>query len=287
MGEVGTEGVEATRPAPMALRSTIVENSQVARDTYRLRVMAPELADRIRPGQFVMVRIAGRTDPLLARPYALYDLGGDGSVEFLYLVLGNGTRQLSQTQIGESVDLLGPLGNTFPEPTEADRVLMVAGGIGQTPFLALTHWLTGAKGFAGVTRPAKVRRLSMVWGVRSREYLADVSRLERAGATVAVASNDGSAGRKGFVTDLVTEALATADSPTLLFGCGPEPMLERLTHIANQAGVPLWVSLETKMACGYGVCFSCVCPIVEDNGWDYRRVCIEGPIFPANKIAWP
>ncbi|MFO0946760.1 MAG: dihydroorotate dehydrogenase electron transfer subunit [Planctomycetota bacterium] len=276
------------------VRAEVVENRRIAKDTFRLRIHSPQVAETILPGQFIMVRPTGRTDPLLARPYALYAVTGDGGVsascvDIVYLVLGNGTRTLATLRQGDAVDLWGPMGNTFPVDVPAlsnGHLLIVAGGIGQTPFVAVLEELLGQRSFGRSRQVIRPRKLTVTYGVRTAEYLAGVEDFQSTGAIVRIATDDGSAGHRGFVTDLVQEELDSDDPPTILFGCGPEPMLERLAKMAWDRSVPAWVSLETKMACGYGVCFSCVCPVRDDSGWDYRRVCLEGPVFPSSQIAW-
>lgn len=288
--EYEREGTESRTPFVQEL-GTVRVNQLIARDTWRLRIECPSIAARIRPGQFVMMRVSGRTDPLLARPYALFDLGPvesgsrASSIEIVYLVVGNGTRALAGLLPGDRVDLWGPLGNTFPEHVTGHLVI-VAGGIGQTPFVGVIRELLGLRVYGGI-RPAKrPRKVTVLYGTRTKEFLAGVAEFEATGATLRIATDDGSAGHRGYVTELVSAELASSDPPEAIFGCGPEPMLERLARIAAEANIPCWVSLETKMACGYGVCFSCVAPIKDQTGWDYRRVCLEGPIFPAARIEW-
>ncbi|QDU62303.1 Dihydroorotate dehydrogenase B (NAD(+)), electron transfer subunit [Planctomycetes bacterium Pan216] len=281
----------------------VMENVRIARGTYRLRIDLPNIAARILPGQFVMVRIAGRTDPLLARPFALYDTvdeaGTPRAVDIVYLVMGRGTQALSALSGGETLELWGPLGNTFPPELTEDQgrhLLILAGGIGQTPFVALIKELLGLRRYgihqetgAGrvVNRP---RKITVGYGVRSAEFLAGVDDFRATGIDLHITTEDGSAGQRGFVTRVLDEASTTSDPPTAVFACGPEPMLGAVSTLASEKGIPCWVSLETKMACGYGVCFSCVCPVndvASEQGWDFRRVCIEGPVFPAETISWP
>lgn len=274
-------------------RATILENVLVARGTWRLRLSCPVIAAVIRPGQFVMVRAVGRTDPLLARPYALYDVicdadGNARAIDIVYFVVGNGTRTLSQLRPAEEVDIWGPLGNSFPleVPESSNGHLMVmAGGIGQTPFVAVCKQWLGKALYGGMQRDP-VRKVTVAYGVRSKDYFAGLEDFEQSGATLRLATDDGSRGHHGFVTDLLIRELESDDPPTAIFSCGPEPMLAKVAEITKKYGVGCWVSLETKMACGYGVCFSCVCPVVESDGWDYRRVCLDGSIFSADCIAW-
>lgn len=275
-------------------RGTVAFNRQVAKDTFLIRVDIAAIARRIMPGQFVMLRAIGRTDPLLARPFALYDVIDDdqGSprwIDIVYVVFGNGTRCLSRLPAGAELDVWGPLGNTFPidlSPQQAEHLLIVAGGVGQTPFLAVLREMLGQRTYGGGRASTRLKKVSFAYGVRTKEYLAGVDDFTRTGVDILLATNDGSAGRQGYVTDWAKELLQSPTPPTAIFGCGPEPMLHILCDIAKEFAVPCWVSLETKMACGYGVCFSCVCPVAEENGWDYRRVCLEGPVFPAERIVW-
>jgi dihydroorotate dehydrogenase electron transfer subunit len=287
--------VGGDRGKPVQSKATVVENRLVARDTYRLRLRQPEIAQAILPGQFVMVRAAGRLNPLLARPFALYDTvdgpAGDAEmIDLVYLVMGNGTRTLRTLVPEDMVDVWGPLGNTFPTQLDGrpfDHLAIVAGGIGQTPFLAVLKELQGQRRYGGRNRTSAPGHISFNWGVRSADLLSGLQEFESTGAEVRVATDDGSFGHHGLVTDLVEHAAASNRPPTALFGCGPEPMMAELAKIARSRRIPCWISLETKMACGYGVCFSCVCPVREDGDWDYSRVCLEGPVFDAETIHWP
>lgn len=276
----------------------VTENRKIATDTYRLRFDAPALAKAILPGQFVMLRPENGTDPLLARPYALYDTVLDSSgepagIDIVYLIVGNGTRALSRLQAGEPMRIWGPLGKPFPNRlplASEENLLIVAGGVGQTPFPAVIQWLLQRKQYGtssqsdGNWQPPKSIRFA--YGVRSAEYFGCLEDFERHGVEVQLSTDDGSKGHRGFVTDVVERMFDAPGPPTSIFGCGPEPMLKRLAEIASKRSTPCWVSLETKMACGYGVCFSCVCPVIDDTGFDYRRVCLEGPVFRADQIAW-
>jgi dihydroorotate dehydrogenase electron transfer subunit len=183
---------------------------------------------------------------------------------------------------GDRVEVWGPLGNGFPELGGLDHVALVAGGIGQTPFLAHIRELLGTRGYGG--RPARraARRVSVYYGVRTAALAAGVEDFRAAGASVHLATDDGSLGYRGFVTQL----LERDGPPQHLVGCGPEPMLRALAELAARWAVPCHLSLETPMACGVGICFSCVTRVKTAEGWDYRRVCVEGPVFDAACLAW-
>lgn len=265
----------------------VVLNERLARDAFRIRLACPALAQTIRPGQFLMIRLEQANDPLLGRPFALYDTvlnerGEPAALDVVYLVVGKVTGGLSQLTAGDRVSIWGPLGNGFRQFDHVNHVACVAGGIGQTPFLAYVRELLGARGYGGQLSRRQAERVSIYYGVRSADWAAGVEDFRTAGATVHLASNDGSLGHHGFVTDLLKQH----PRPNAMVGCGPEPMLHALAELAAEWSVPCDVSLETPMACGLGICFSCVAPVQTAEGWDYKRVCVDGPVFDATKLVW-
>ena len=269
---------------------TIEQNVALARGTYRVRFRCPEIAAQVLPGQFMMLRLAASDDPLLGRPFALYDtvLDPDGrptGLDLVYLVVGKMTGRLSELGAGERLEVWGPLGNGF-SPTETEHLVMVAGGIGQTPFLALAREVLGLASYGDPPRQVpKARRATLCYGVRSHEHLAGVADFEQAGVLVRLSTEDGSLGHRGLVTDLVQPVIEESPQECRIVCCGPEPMIEATAEIASQLRVPCQVSLETPMACGMGICFSCVARIRDGSGgWDYRRTCVEGPVFDAGDV---
>jgi dihydroorotate dehydrogenase electron transfer subunit len=274
-------------------RAKVVEHELMARNTRRLRLECPEIARQILPGQFFMVRLPGRSDPLLGRPFALYDIytdktGEPRGIDFGYVVVGKMTTQLESLVPGDEVELWGPLGNGFPIPPSGHLVI-VAGGIGQTPFLAVIREALRRRVYGQPPRElAHVpSRITLCYGVRSAEYLAGVEEFRREGIDVRIATDDGSVGHHGFVTDLLKQLLAESSLPDVVYCCGPEPLMHAVAKLTDVANVPCLLSLETPMACGFGACFSCVTKVKQDDGsWDYRRVCVEGPVFPARQLVF-
>ena len=270
----------------------LVENVRLARDTYRVRIHCREIARRIVPGQFVMLRLADQQNPLLGRPLALYDtvLNDDGEpigVDLVYLVVGKMTGKLATAEPGQPLEIWGPLGNGFPTRA-CDHLIMVAGGIGQTPFVAVAREATGRRQYGQTSRDMpQVPQVTLCYGVRTADLAAGVADFEDAGARVTISSDDGTIGHHGFVTDLLEQQLAERTGATRVVCCGPEPMMERVADICERAQVPCEVSLETPMACGIGVCFSCVARVRQPDGsWDYKRTCVDGPVFDAEKLVW-
>lgn len=263
----------------------ILANDQLAKDTYRVRLDAPQLAAAALPGQFFMLRIAGVNDPLIGRALALFDRAG--GLELVYLVKGKFTTRLARLSAGQMVDVTGPLGNGF-STSPIDHLIMVAGGIGQTPFLALGREALGRQAFGQPPRAnGYARRVSFCYGVRSADYLAALDLFEQAGIGVHIATEDGSIGAPQRVTGPLEKLLLEdTGETTRVVVCGPEPMMEAVSQLCAKYNVPCEVSLETPMACGIGICFTCVAKIGCENDWDYKRTCVEGPIFDAKDVVW-
>ena len=266
----------------------IVENVQLARDTFRVRVACPGIASRITPGQFVMLRISGVNDPLIGRPLAMYRVSGEsGWLDVVYLVKGKFTSQLARQNTGDLLEIWGPLGNGFlPQATE--HLIMVAGGIGQTPFLALAQECLGQQQFGDPPRTSSpAQNITFCYGARTADYFAGLEDFESLGIDLRLSTDDGSRGHHGLVTDLLKQVLKETTLSPRIVCCGPERMMEAVAHIAQEASVPCEVSLETPMACGIGICFTCVAMIKDEQGeCDYKRTCVEGPVFDAARIAW-
>ena len=284
-------------PSARQVTAAVVVNDAIARDTFRLGLADPGLARAIRPGQFLMIRPAAGSGPLLGRPFAVYDVapGADGEparVDVVYQVVGRGTEALSRLRPGDPAVAWGPLGNGFgPGPGADHAVIFVAGGIGQTPFLALGKWWLGAQAYGpgpGSPPTPTARDATLLYGIRSRDLVAGLDDFDAAGIAVELATDDGSAGHHGFVTDLLARRFERGERPGRVVGCGPPAMLAALAKLTARYGISCDVSLENHMACGFGVCFSCVAPIRQaDGSTDLRRVCVEGPIFAADAVAWP
>ena len=205
-------------------------------------------------------------DPVLDAP------GQPEAFDVGYLAVGKQTRLLATLRPGDALEAWGPLGNGFPELQPVEHVGLVAGGIGQTPFLAYTRQLLGTRGYGGQAPRRMAKRVSLYYGVRTAELAACIDDFRAAGAEVHLASDDGSLGYKGFVTQL----LESHAPPQQLLGCGPEPMMYALAKVAARWNVPCHLSLESPMACGVGICFSLRRQGADPDGWDYHRVCVEG-----------
>jgi dihydroorotate dehydrogenase electron transfer subunit len=229
------------------------------------------------PGQFYMLRTAQRWPQLLPRPFSLYDRADDGSWgSFLVKIVGAGTAALCDLQPGEELHLTGPLGRPFPADV-ADPVC-VAGGVGLAPFL-----LVARRQLAAGRRPIR-----LVFGGRTREALAGMD--DFAGlARLATATDDGSHGHHGLVTSLLDDLLqrGTVAAGETVFCCGPDPMMHAVAALCERRGLRCLLSLETVMACGYGVCNGCSVAVRGERfrGWPYSKTCIDGPVYDAAELA--
>jgi dihydroorotate dehydrogenase electron transfer subunit len=245
-----------------------------------LTLVAPRIAEGARPGQFVQV-LAGedRSFPL-RRPFSIHRVERSGAalgtVELTFDVVGAGTRALSRLRPHDTVDLLGPLGRPFVPPDEPAGCLLVGGGYGTAPLFFLATEL-------------RVRRcrVDFAIGAATADRLLDAMAAKRLGHSLTVTTDDGSAGRRGLVTDPLPDLLASTGAARV-YACGPMPMLAAVSRVAAAAGVPCQVAVEEQMACGTGICFSCVLPVGAGSGAPTRmaRSCLEGPVFDGAAVAW-
>ncbi len=278
----------------LCVTAPVLANERIAEDTFRLRFAASEMAQRFLPGQFLMIRLAACDDPLIGRPLALYDCvlddgGNPAAIEVVYLVSGKLTTRLARVAPGQELHVWGPLGNGFT-PRECDKLIMVAGGIGQTPFLTLAKEVLGRQRYGAPPRSVSpVEDVVFCYGARTADSLAGVDDFREIGVDVRIATDDGTAGHHGYVTEVLKQVLAerATDERVHVVCCGPEPMMEVVATITRAADVSCEVSLEEPMACGIGICFTCVARIrTPDGGWDYQRTCVEGPVYDACEVVW-
>lgn len=274
----------------------VIENEEVAQDTWRLRFRCPAMASQCKPGQFFMLKISDRDDPLIGRPLAVFDITSDNrkiptDLDAVYLVKGNLTTRLIDVVAGQQVDVWGPLGNGFlPQPTR--HLIMVAGGIGQTPFVTLAREYLGLANYGRECPQAQ--NVTLCYGARNENLLAGVDVFEAVdGLEIRLCTDDGSRGYHGLVTEVLEQVLAAdkvahgSNEGARVVCCGPEPMMEAVSKLCANSAVECQVSLETPMACGIGICFTCVTKVIQNDGtWDYKRTCVEGPVFDASKIVW-
>jgi dihydroorotate dehydrogenase electron transfer subunit len=249
------------------IKARVKSNSELMPQTRLVWLEAPAIAELARPGQCVMVRCGEGHDPLLRRPLSIHQVDGTGGVALLFEVAGRGTSWLSGRVPGDLVDLVGPLGSRFLVKPAAKNLLLVAGGIGVAPLAFLADEVVGMG-----------RRVTLLLGARKASELCQGSQLPN-GISIANATEDGSEGRKGLVTDLIGEFAGQADQ---VFACGPATMYKSMAQLDCLKGKSVQVSLEERMACGVGACYGCT--VKTRNG--PKQVCQDGPVFDLTDIVW-
>lgn len=237
---------------------------KLAEDVFDFTFECPALAQDARPGQFAQIRLPGHT---LRRPISICGIDKEqGTLRFVFQIRGQGTAELAECEPGDELEILAPLGNGFPiEPGR--RTLLIGGGIGVPPLLGCAAEL-GQNAIACL-------------GFRNKAAVILEKDFQAAGARVAIATDDGSYGYHGLVT-----GLAEKEEFDVIFACGPSPMLKAAKALAQSRGVPCWLSLEERMACGIGACLGCATPLLREDGSQYfGHVCKDGPVFDSRRVA--
>jgi len=245
---------------------TVVSNIELCRNIYEIIVESNEIAETAKPGQFLHIKTSHCKEPLLRRPISISRIYREkGLISLVYQVVGVGTEKLSGLSEGCRIDVLGPLGNGFPI-FEDKSCAVIGGGMGVAPLLELAHHLRGCDAYLGFKcSPFK-----------AEEY-------EKACSRVYIATEDGSTGSKGFVTDII-ENIGRYD---VIYTCGPKPMLMRVKEMCRSAGVECYMSVEERMGCGIGACLVCACSIEQTDGSrHYMKVCTDGPVFRAEEVVF-
>jgi dihydroorotate dehydrogenase electron transfer subunit len=255
-------------PAPLRTLALVLENAREGGANHRLLLQVPGWPGSL-PGHFVMlspgaIGAAPRSDPLLPRPMAVYRTEGD-RVEVLYKRTGRGTALLAEARPGDRVRLVGPLGRSFPPPLSGERSLLVGGGTGIASLYELARTIGDAV---------------VLLGARGAADLMGRGDFEALGVRLRIATEDGSAGERGLVTELLEAELAQGQ-PARVYACGPTPMLRRCAELAAARGAACIASLENHMACGFGVCLGCAVPLRRGG---FSLVCREGPVFATDDV---
>jgi dihydroorotate dehydrogenase electron transfer subunit len=266
--------------APVDVHARVAANARLSYAYNVVTLEAPAIAARARPGQFVMVKPARGTDPLLRRPFSIFETlsdaqGSPAAITLLNKRVGVGTSLLFELEAGATLACLGPLGLPFEPVDPPGEAWMVAGGVGLAPFATLATAL--------VQRGTKTR---LFYGGRSAADLFYVDWFERRGVDVVLATEDGSRGEPGRVTAPLARALERAGATATIYACGPTPMMRAVAALAARHRRPAFVSLEQVMGCGLGGCYSCVVQVRRNSDAHYVRSCIEGPVFDAAGIVW-
>ena len=261
-------------PDKIQLSAPILRNQRIQKDYYQLDLDAAPIAKLAKPGQFVHVQFPELQHRILRRPFSIFNVDLEsGRLSIIYKIVGEGTEHLSKLAPGDVLNLLGPLGNGYTLFPKNQKGIIVAGGYGS----AATYLLA---------KSAPVPPIILIGG-RSADDILLQEDFKRLGCELKIATNDGSAGHQGMVTELLTEAIAKASNPPIA-ACGPNPMLKAVSKIVEKNGIDAEISLDHVMCCGVGACFACVVKRKADTpeGWAYSRACVDGPVYKASEIWW-
>lgn len=264
------------------LKARIINNKQISPSIYYLELNLPKMAGNICPGQFLHLRLLGTTDPLLRRPLSVNRIVNKNNVGIIYKVVGKGTYLLKEMAKGETVDVLGPLGNGFNLKRGIKNkgpLIFVAGGMGIAPFISLAKNLN-----------VKKKKVVAFIGTDTKAELVCIKELKKFGCEIKLSTDDGTVGYKGYVSDLLDNYLAKSrfkDKP-YIYACGPKPMLRALRDVSIKYDLEGQVSLDEMMGCGLGACLGCVVKTrnTKDEAVVYKRICKDGPVFDIDEIIW-
>ncbi len=249
------------------LKARIIANKKVSSSHYRLILEQKDILRKARPGQFVHVRVNEGLDPYFRRPFSISR--AQEHLELLYAVVGRGTEILSRKKAGDELDLLGPLGNHFCMPPKGTRnVVMIAGAIGIAPFFMLSDYLRD-----------KNYELTLLYGAKTKTQILPMRSLKDNGCRVYIATDDGTQGIKGRVSELYAK-IPIDTQKTFIYACGPKPMIDSVLAFAHPNHLKGQVSAEEIMACGIGVCLGCA----TKTKTGYKTVCKDGPVFDLNEF---
>jgi len=267
------------------IRARILSNQKVIEKYYKMSLYAPEVAQEAYPGQFIHIRCTDGCNPLMRRPFSIYKAEGK-KIEILYEVVGKGTHLLSGKRVGEGVGILGPSGRGFKINLPLRRTVLVAGGIGVAPLYFLASKLME------ILKKEEKEKIGenfiplplVLIGAKNEEKILEEEEFKNLKVEVKIATDNGSKGFKGEVTDFFTSLFLIPESLSFVnvYACGPPPMLKKIAMLSYKYGFPCQLALEQKMGCGIGACLGCV--IKGKNG--YLRVCKDGPVFDAGEIDW-
>ena len=250
----------------------IISHEVISRDYRKIRFEAPEICRIAKPGQFVHVQIPSLPDRILRRPFSICDME-DGILTIVYKIVGVGTARLAGAVPGMTCSIMGPLGTYFPEPEDGKIPVLIDGGYGAAATLP-------------IARRWKQKGILLL-GARTQDDVLLIDEYKACGYDVRVATQDGSVGTKGLVTELIPGAIADTNGKCVFYSCGPNGMLMAVGKLSLEQNVECYLTLDHQMCCGVGACFACVVKVKSDSspdGWRYSRSCCEGPVYPAKEV---
>lgn len=247
------------------VNTRVEQTEEIQKGVFLLKVHSPEIASAASPGQFCNIKVSDSNYPLLRRPFSICDVKND-SVYFMFTIVGEGTQTLSEKKVGDTLEILGPLGNGFNYSGDYEIAVIVVGGIGAAPFPFLINKLNN-----------ECNKICFSGG-RTKDDIIQYGMVNNF-----ISTDDGSEGFKGTVIDLLkSKEEIFKEGTTKIFGCGPTPMLKALSEFSIKNNLNCEISTESAMACGFGICQGC--PIEEKDKDKYLLVCKDGPVFNVKDV---
>lgn len=252
-------------------QAKIIKNQEIAKDLYKISFNIPEIAETAKPGQFVHIKIPADSSLLLRRPISINGVNRQtGQLDLVYQKVGKGTEIISKAQPGTKLDILGPLGKGFWIPKGIKKVYVVGGGCGVAPVkFAAQEW--------------RHLDITSFLGFRNRASSYQIEDFTSLSSRVLISTDDGSLGQKGSIITLLNDSILE-QKPDLILACGPIPMLKAMQQTAEHFDIPCQISLEERMGCGVGGCLVCSCAIGHKDDWEYKKVCMDGPVFWSKEV---
>ena len=260
---------------PKQILAELLRKEQIIKDVYKFTIKAEEIVKLAKPGNFIEIKVNNQTEPFLRRPISIYNMDkGKGILEFIFQVKGKGTKLLAQKQVGDDIDIIGPLGFGIFDYSKYQNLAIIGGGIGVFPLYELA-------------KEAKKdgKNVTTYLGYRNKDFVLLEKEFEQVSDELCLATDDGSYGKRGFVINFLKEDIENGKVDSI-YACGPLPMLRAIKTLAVEKNIPCQVSLEEKMGCGMGVCVGCSVKIASSpaENPEYVGVCKAGPVFDATYV---
>ena len=257
----------------------LVNKEQLKDDIYKYSVESEEMCKMAKPGQFLEIKVIKGSEPLLRRPISIYNVDENKNlIEFIFQVKGKGTKILSEVEVGQEIDIVGPIGNGQFEIKSYKNAAIIGGGIGVFPLYELAKRL-GESG---------TENINTYLGFRSKDFVVLENEFQNVSTNLTITTDDGSYKEQGFAINKLKEDIENleknGDTTDIIFACGPLPMLKAVQQFALEKNIPCQLSLEEKMACGLGVCLGCAVKLANTEELQYKHVCKDGPVFWAKEV---
>lgn len=248
-------------------KAKLINKEQIKEDLFKYTLQTENIAKNAKPGNFIEMKVADTSTVFLRRPISIFNIDGN-NIEVIFQVKGKGTKCLSEKQVGDEIDILGPLGLGTFEVDNFDKVAIIGGGIGVFPLYELAKQLKGKT------------KINTYLGFRNKDFVVVEEEFKAVSDNLIITTDDGSYGEKGFAIDF----LKRDEKPDMIYACGPLPMLKAVKAYADENNIKCQISLEERMGCGIGACLGCAVKVVKNGEERYGHVCKDGPVFYSKDV---